>query len=117
MAKPEGGTVGKLWKKHGGGYYALSAVGTFLYLEVANLVDAVAKAGSMTDLVLSELVGFFIDAFINTFLASAWPLIWYSRMGISAVFWAVGGYLVWAFLLAFALSRRERQMRSELGLD
>lgn len=27
-----GVAAGKLWRKHGGGYYALLAVGTFVYL-------------------------------------------------------------------------------------
>ena len=117
MAKEEKGAVGKLWTKHGRGYYALLAVGTFLYLEVTNLMEAIASATSVQDFLLSELLGFFIETFINTFMASLWPLIWYSRMGMPAVFWALGGYFVWAFLLAIALSKREKQMRKDLGLD
>ena len=34
-----GGAAGNLWRKHGSGYYALLAVGTFLYLEVRSLSD------------------------------------------------------------------------------
>jgi hypothetical protein len=117
MAKEEKGAVGKLWTKHGRGYYALLAVGTFLYLEVTNLLESIAAATSVADFVMSELLMFFVETFIYTFMASFWPLIWYSRMGMPAVYWATGGYLVWAFLLAIALSRREKQMRKDLGLD
>jgi hypothetical protein len=37
-------------------------------------------------------------------------------MGVEAFYWAGGGYVVWAVLLAWALSRREKEMRKELGL-
>ena len=117
MAKEEKGAVGKLWTKHGRGYYALMAVGTFLYLEVTNLMESIAAASSVADFVMSELLMFFVETFIYTFMASFWPVIWYSRMGMPAVYWAGGGYFVWAFLLAIALSKREKQMRKDLGLD
>ena len=117
MAEKSGGSVGKLWTKHGGGYYALLAVGTFLYLDIKNLVESIASAGSVQDFLFTELLSFFIETFINTFMASFWPVVWYSKMGVSALFWAGGGYLVWAFLLSIALSKREKEMRKELGLD
>jgi len=117
MAKDDGGSVGRLWTKHGGGYYALLAVGTFLYLEFTNLVESIAAATSVMDFMMSELVSFFIETFIYTFVASFWPLVWYRAMGLPAIYWAVGGYFVWTFLLAIALSRREKEMRKDLGLD
>ncbi len=117
MAKADGGAVGKIWTRHGGGYYALLAVGTFLYLEFTNLVESIAAATGITDFLFNELLSFFIETFIYTFMASVWPLIWYRGVGMPAIYGAVGGYFVWVFLLAIALSRREKQMRSELGLD
>ncbi len=119
MAKLEGsggGAVGKLWRKHGGGYYALLAVGTFLYMEFVDIVESIAAASSVGDFVTAELVTFVIDTILNTFLASLWPIAWYSAMGVEAFYWAGGGYVVWSVLLAWALSRREKEMRKELGL-
>ena len=45
-----------------------------------------------------------------------WPLEWYSEMGWAAVFWVVGGYVVWTVLIAVALSGREKQMKKDMGL-
>ena len=42
-----GGTVGKIWRKHGGGYYALLAVGTCVYLAVKSLVDSYGEASGV----------------------------------------------------------------------
>ncbi len=38
-----GGAVGKLWRKHGGGYYALLAVGTFMYSEFTSLTSSIRE--------------------------------------------------------------------------
>ena len=111
-----GGAVGKLWRKHGGGYYALLAVGTFMYLEFTNLTSSIRAASGIRDFLVSELLTFVIESIINTLLASLWPLMWFRWMGTNALYWAGGGYLVWAILIAFVLSRREAQMRKELGL-
>ena len=112
-----GGAIGKLWRKHGGGYYALLAVGTFIYLEVANFVESVASARSIGDFVASELIGFIVETFVNTLMASVWPFVWITDMGLTAtLLWACGGYLVWTFLLAIALSRREKAFKKELGI-
>jgi hypothetical protein len=118
MAKLEGsggGTTGKLWRKHGGGYYALLAVGTFLYLELADVIESLARANGVGDFITSELLTFAIQTFLNTFFASFWPVVWYAGVGIEAFYWAGGGYFAWAVLLAWALSRREKELRKELG--
>ena len=51
-----GGAVGKLWRKHGGGYYALLAVGTFMYLEFMSLTTSIREAAGMGDFLISELL-------------------------------------------------------------
>ena len=116
-----GGVVGKLWRKHGGGYYALLAVGLFVYLEVTALVDSVSEASGVEDFIRSELIEtlitFGFETLLNTFLAGIWPVMWISWMGLTqAAMWAGGGYAVWAVLLAWLLARREREYRKELGL-
>ena len=116
-----GGAVGKLWRKHGGGYYALIAVGTFVYLEVRSVTESFVQSEGVEDFVRSEVLetiltlGF--ETFLNTFLAGIWPFVWIRGMGVEwALLWAGGGYVVWTVLLAWALARREKAYRRELGL-
>ena len=116
MANEGGGAIGKIWRKHGRGFYALMAVGTFIYLEATALFRSISGAESVRGFVTSELVTAALEAFWNTFLASVWPVVWIREMGLSALAWALGGYLLWAFLLAIALSRRESELRKEIGL-
>ncbi len=111
-----GGAVGKLWRKHGGGYYALLAVGTFMYLEFTSLTSSIRAAESVRGFLVSELFTFAIESIVNTLMASFWPLMWYRWMGTEALYWACGGYAIWAILIAVVLSRREERMRKELGL-
>ena len=119
MTKTEeggGGAVGKLWRKHGGGYYALLAVGTFMYLEFTSLTSSIREAAGIGDFLISELFTFAIESIVNTLMASVWPFMWFRWMGTEALYWACGGYALWAILIAVALSRREERMRKELGL-
>ena len=124
MSKIEGsggGAAGKLWRKHGGGYYALLAVGTFLYLEVRSLTESFFESEGVRDFVSSEIIEaiftFGIKTIINSFMAGIWPLIWINRMGLTeTAAWAGGGYLVWAVILSILLARREKEFRKELGL-
>ncbi len=116
-----GGALGKLWRKHGGGYYALLAVGSFVYMEIRSIVDSFGEASGFRDFVEAELVQaiitFGLETMVNTFLAGVWPFMWVSWMGLTtAAAWAVGGYLIWSIFLAMALARREKEFRKELGL-
>ncbi len=111
-----GGAVGKLWRKHGGGYYTLLAVGTFMYLEFTSLTSSIREATGIRDFLVSELFTFAIESIVNTLMASLWPSMWFRWMGTAALYWAGGGYLIWTLVIAMALSRRERRMREELGL-
>lgn len=116
-----GGAVGRLWRKHGGGYYALLAVGTFVFLEVRSLMESVGDAQDVGDFVRTELVEtiftFGIETVVNTFLAGIWPFMWVDWMGLTqALLWAGGGYALWTVCLAAALARREKAYRKELGL-
>ena len=116
-----GGAVGKIWRKHGGGYYALLAVGTFIYLEIVSLVNSYGEAAGVRDFLESELfealVTFGLETLLNTFLAGIWPFIWIRDMGLEiAAGAAIGGYVVWTVILAWLLARREKEYRQELGL-
>ena len=111
-----GGATSKLWRKHGRGFYALMAVGTYVYLDAKDLIRGIGAATGVQDFVVSELVTFAIEAFVNFFFASMWPVIWFRDMGLSALYWAAGGYALWALLRAIALDRREKQLRKDLDL-
>ena len=116
-----GGAVGRIWRKHGGGYYALVAVGTFVYMEIQSLFESFYEASGFREFVESELIEaiilFGIETIINTFLAGIWPFMWISWMGAGyALAWAGGGYVVWTVILAALLARREKEYRKELGL-
>ena len=84
MTKTDGGrrrcAVGKLWRKHGGGYYALLAVGTLMYLEFTSLTSSIREAAGIGDFLVSELFSFAIESIVNTIMASMWPFIWYRWM-------------------------------------
>ena len=124
MAKLEGsggGAVGKLWRKHGGGYYALLAVGTFVYMEVQSLAQSFSGSEGVGDFVKSELLGTILtlglETIVNTLLAGVWPVMWVRWMGVTPAFaWAGGGYIFWAVILAWLLARREKRYKKELGL-
>ena len=75
-----GGAVGKLWRKHGGGYYALLAVGTLMYLEFTSLTNSIREAAGIGDFLVGELFTFAIESIVNTLLASVWPFMWYRWM-------------------------------------
>ena len=116
-----GVAAGKLWRKHGGGYYALLAVGTFVYLEIRALTESFFEADGVKEFVSSEtleaIFAFGIKTIINSFVAGIWPLVWISRMGLAqAAAWAGGGYVVWALILAMLLARHEKEFKKELGL-
>ena len=116
-----GGAIGSLWRKHGGGYYALLAIGTFVYLEAVSIIESFSQSESVGDFVSSEVVETIvtlgIETFLNSLLAGFWPVMWVVWMGlVPALAWAAGGYVVWALILAWLLSRREKELRSQLGL-
>lgn len=124
MAKLEGsggGSVGKIWRKHGGGYYALLAVGSFVYMEIMSLTGSFLGSENVGEFVQAEmaekLLTFGLESLLNTLLAGIWPVMWVRWMGAVPAFgWSFGGYLVWTFILAWLLSRREKEFRKELGL-
>jgi hypothetical protein len=116
-----GGRVGKVWRKHGGGYYALLAVGTFVYLEIQALTSSFLESEGVRDFVSSEILEaiftFGLKTIINSFMAGIWPFVWAGNMGLTmTAAWAGGGYLVWSVILAALLARRENEYKKELGL-
>jgi hypothetical protein len=117
MAGKSRSAAGKLWNKLGRGYYALMAVGTFLYLEATAVIRSVAGAETVQGFLAGELATFAVEALLNSFLATFWPFVWVRSVGVGAgLAWALGGYLFWAFLLAIILSRREKALKREIGL-
>jgi len=114
--KKEGGKLSRMWGKHGSGYYGAVVVGTFVYLEIAELVSSIAEASGVKNFLTSELLSFGIETLLNSLRSSIWPLHWYSNYGILAIAVGAAGYFLWTFALAAVLNRREKEFRKELGL-
>ena len=65
----------KVWKVRGGGLYACGFAVTFIILEIGSLTDDVLGIGAVFNgEVISFLIDFIIDSFMNTFYALIWPL-------------------------------------------
>jgi len=90
----------KVWKVRGGGLYACGFAVTFLILEIGSLADDVLGIGAVFNgQVISFLVDFIIDSFMNTFHALIWPVYvvqWKMPVGAIALgvaFWLFPIYL------------------------
>lgn len=66
-----------VWSVRGGGLYAVGFAAAFLYLEIVDIVfDDVPTLFALNILssdVIGFVISFFIDTFINVFTALAWP--------------------------------------------
>ena len=86
----------KVWDVRGGGLYACGFAVTFLILEIGSLADDVLGIGSVFNgEVISFLIDFIIDSFMNTFYALIWPvyvLQWQAPFGALAL-----GVAFWLF--------------------
>ena len=90
-------------------------------MEVTSFIDSFITAEGVEAFVKSELIQviflFGIETIINSFLAGIWPFMWARWMGLTTTLaYAGGGYVLWAVILAMALSRREQAMKKDLGL-
>ncbi len=65
----------KVWEVRGGGLYACGFALTFLYFEIGSLREDVAQIGSVFNgELISFLIDFIIDSFMNTIKAFGWPV-------------------------------------------
>lgn len=116
-----GGTVGKLWRRYGGGYYALLAVGTFIFLEAQSILGSLYSSEGVSEFVQAEvmekLVTLGLETLWNSVRAGFWPVTWFTKMGaLQTAAWSIGGYVVWLVVLGWLLARREKEFRKELGI-
>ena len=90
--------VHKKWLSMGGGFYGVVAVLTWLFLELGEILDFITSFDGFSDLAnsfsVNMLVGLFIEAIRNSFLALAWPVYWLSDIR--------GDYIWIWFILAYA---------------
>jgi hypothetical protein len=86
----------KVWEVRGGGLYACGFAVTFIILEIGSLADDITGIGAVFNgEVISFLIGFIIDSFMNTFYALLWPvyiLQWATPWGAIAL-----GVAYWLF--------------------
>lgn len=90
----------KVWDVRGGGLYACGFAVTFLILEIGSLADDVLGIGAVFNgEVISFLIDFIIDSFMNTFFALIWPVYvvqWQTPFGALALgvaFWLFPTYV------------------------
>ena len=85
-----------MWEVRGGGLYACGFAVTFIYLEIGSLADDITGIGAVFNgAVISFLIGFIIDSFMNTFYALIWPVYivqWATPWGAIAL-----GVAYWLF--------------------
>ena len=89
----------KVWDVRGGGLYACGFAVTFLILEIGSLADDVLGIGAVFNgEVISFLVDFIIDSFMNTFFALMWPIYvvqWvppFGAIALGVAFWLFPTY-------------------------
>jgi hypothetical protein len=86
----------KVWEVRGGGLYACGFAATFIVLEIGSLADDITGIGAVFNgEVISFLIGFIIDSFMNTFYALIWPVYvvqWATPWGAIAL-----GVAYWLF--------------------
>ena len=69
----------KVWEVRGGGLYACGFALTFLYFEIGSLREDFAQLGDLfsgqfISVLMAFMIDFFIDSFMNTIAAFAWPV-------------------------------------------
>ena len=76
--------VHEKWLAFGGGFYGLVGLYTYIKVELAEIIDFIARYDGLTGLVSSLSVGMlvelFIDALMNFIVAIAWPAYWLGEM-------------------------------------
>lgn len=97
-AKLKSDPVHKKWLSMGGGFYGVVAVLTWLFVELREILDFITSFDGISGLVdsfsFNMLIGLFIEAIKNTFLALAWPVYWLT---------GIPGEYIWAwFFIAYA---------------
>jgi hypothetical protein len=90
-------------------------------MEVQSLTESFGGSEGIGDFIRSEIIEtiitFGLETLLNSLLAGVWPLMWFRWMGATtALLWAGAGYLLWALLVAWLLSRKEKEFRKDLGL-
>ncbi|MFQ5982421.1 MAG: hypothetical protein ACE5KS_03510 [Woeseiaceae bacterium] len=99
----------KVWKARGGGLYACGFVVTFVYLEIATIVDEVLSSDGVVDFFTAQLFEFvfrfFGESFQNMIQAFIWPvpIVTYSPPWGVAILVAM--YLVFTYLIKAPLEK------------
>jgi hypothetical protein len=65
----------KVWEVRGGGLFACGFAAAFVIFEIGSLADDITGIGAVFNgEVISFMLGFIIDSFMNTFYALIWPV-------------------------------------------
>ena len=101
--------LGRMWRRRGGGYYGVGYVVTFLVLEIRMLLgdwqDSKGIVEFLGQQLLELIFRFFIESFINSFIALAWPFLLISKLQLWGLALLIVGYFVFERLLKPSLER------------
>ena len=94
-----------MWRSRGGGYYGMGYVVSYFVLEIRMLVGDLRETDGVVDFMTGQVFGFFVESFINAFVALLWPLLLIDEYELWGVGFLIAGFLVFERLIKPRLVR------------
>jgi len=91
--------LGRMWRARGGGYYGMGYVVSYFVLEIRMLVGDLQETEGVADFITGQVLGFFVESFINAFVALAWPFLLVAEYELWGVGLLIVGYFVFERLI------------------
>ncbi len=88
-----------MWRARGGGYYGMGYVVSYFVLEIRMLVGDLQETEGVADFITGQVLGFFVESFINAFVALAWPFLLIAKYELWGVGLLIVGYFVFERLI------------------
>ena len=78
---------------------------SYFVLEIRMLVGDLQETGGVVDFMTEQVFGFFVESFINAFVALAWPFLLVAEYELWGVGLLIAGYFVFERLIKPSLVR------------
>lgn len=90
--------VHQKWLYFGGGYYGLMALGTYVHVEILEVIDFFSNYSSLANLIdqisFKALIHLIIESFMNIIPAFTWFLYWPKQIVMqNGWYWLLASYL------------------------
>lgn len=113
--------VHRKWLYFGGGYYGLMALGTYVHVEILEVIDFFGNYTSFSNLIdqvtFSALIHLIIESFMNIIPAFAWFLYWPELIVMhNGWYWLLTsyfGYQVGGYVARWYSKRKQQTTESE----